>query len=187
MSRKLCDVNGCQKPARSKTAELCPMHYHRQYRGKPIGGPAEHKRSRLNEQCEMPGCDKPDSGAGLCSMHYARKRRHGDPRQVVTPADRDYPTGESHHRWTGHSAGYSAAHGRVRRARGSARSHACDDCGQQAHHWSYNHLDPDELLYEYSPGKFAAYSTSMEFYQPRCVPCHKRFDLDRETSMRPAA
>jgi hypothetical protein len=27
-----CTVSGCDKPARSKSAELCPMHYHRQYR-----------------------------------------------------------------------------------------------------------------------------------------------------------
>lgn len=29
---KMCEVPGCVKPARSNVAELCPMHYHRQYR-----------------------------------------------------------------------------------------------------------------------------------------------------------
>jgi len=27
-----CSVHGCVKPARSATADLCPMHYHRKYR-----------------------------------------------------------------------------------------------------------------------------------------------------------
>lgn len=30
--QKTCEIDGCSKPARSRTAELCKMHYHRQYR-----------------------------------------------------------------------------------------------------------------------------------------------------------
>ena len=30
--RKLCEVEGCSKAARSNKASMCPMHYHRQYR-----------------------------------------------------------------------------------------------------------------------------------------------------------
>lgn len=76
-------------------------------------------------------------------------------------------------------AGYGAAHDRVRRTHGSASLHTCIDCARPAHHWSYDHLDPDEMMYEYTPGKYAAYSQSPSHYAPRCVSCHKRYDLDR--------
>lgn len=75
--------------------------------------------------------------------------------------------------------GYGAAHDRVRRIHGSASQHPCIDCNEPAYHWSYDHLDADELMYEYESGKFIAYSAKPEHYQPRCVPCHKRYDLDR--------
>lgn len=31
------------------------------------------------KSCSVEGCNKPGRNAGLCHMHYARKRRHGDP------------------------------------------------------------------------------------------------------------
>lgn len=32
MSKRCCNVDGCQKPVRSTNADLCAMHYHRVYR-----------------------------------------------------------------------------------------------------------------------------------------------------------
>jgi hypothetical protein len=32
MERRVCSVDGCEKPARSLSAEWCKMHYHRWYR-----------------------------------------------------------------------------------------------------------------------------------------------------------
>lgn len=75
--------------------------------------------------------------------------------------------------------GYTAAHQRVKRIHGSASQHSCIDCNESAYHWSYDHMDADELTYEYEPGKLIAYSAKPEHYHPRCVPCHKRYDLDR--------
>lgn len=75
-------------------------------------------------------------------------------------------------------AGYTAAHDRVRRDRGSIHLHECTDCRAPARHWSYNHTDPDERLAEGLSVKPIAYSLNSEHYSPRCVPCHKRFDLD---------
>lgn len=57
MSNPTCTVPGCVKPARTKVAELCPMHYHRWYRhgsvdkvstGKTYGTrkPRKYKRIR---------------------------------------------------------------------------------------------------------------------------------------------
>lgn len=77
------------------------------------------------------------------------------------------------------TAGYGAAHARCTSDRGPIASHTCTDCGARAQHWSYNHDDPDEMLgttgYSDRP---VAYSLNPHHYSPRCVSCHKRFDLD---------
>jgi len=180
MDNRTCTVDGCSKPTRTKSAELCEMHYHRQYRGKPIGGAAELIRKQRSPECHIEGCAKPDAEAGLCSMHAVRKRRHGDPLKVIAYSERDMPTGEDHHNWAGVDVGYEAAHGRVRRLRGSASTHMCVNCGEPAYHWSYNHDDPDEIVgYVSSYSRPIAYSGNPDHYSARCVPCHKRFDLDR--------
>ncbi|VEW13547.1 Uncharacterised protein [Brevibacterium casei] len=76
-------------------------------------------------------------------------------------------------------AGYRAAHDRVRRDRGKASEHACTDCGSQAQQWSYDHEDPNECYAEDLSLSPVAYSLDVNHYQPRCIPCHKRFDLGR--------
>jgi hypothetical protein len=79
-------------------------------------------------------------------------------------------------------AGYTAAHQRVRRDRGPISAHQCVDCGAPARHWSYNHDDEDERLAHGLSAHPVAYSLNPEHYSPRCVPCHKRFDLGRRDS-----
>lgn len=74
---------------------------------------------------------------------------------------------------------YGAAHERVKSDKGPASQHPCVDCGHQAHHWSYNHDDPDELTADDLGG--LPYSLNSACYSPRCVPCHKLFDLGRLT------
>ena len=81
------------------------------------------------------------------------------------------------------NSGYGAAHDRVKRMHGAASSHVCADCSSPAYHWSYDHRDPDERYYEYAPGKYAAYSHNPSRYAPRCVPCHKVYDLARLDAM----
>lgn len=70
---------------------------------------------------------------------------------------------------------YRLAHSRVTSLYGPAKRHRCVDCGNQAKHWSYNHQDPAALL----DTKYGPFSPSPDYYEPRCVPCHKRFDLAR--------
>jgi hypothetical protein len=74
---------------------------------------------------------------------------------------------------------YSSAHDRVRRDRGAATIYSCVDCGAQAQQWSYCHLDPNELLSKEEASFGLPYSCDPSQYAPRCVPCHKRFDIDR--------
>jgi len=82
--------------------------------------------------------------------------------------------------------GYSAAHDRVRRDRGQVQAHECVGCGTQAQHWSYDHSDPDELHAEGLSARPVAYSVKPEHYSPRCIKCHKRFDLDHIDAFRVA-
>ena len=108
----------------------------------------------------------------MCSMHATRMRRHGNPDAVTHQRDRNLPRGLTHRSWTGAKATCTAAHQRVKAAKGTASNYACVDCGGQARHWSYDHKDPGEL---FEDGR--AYSAKVEHYEPRCVPCHKRFDV----------
>lgn len=67
---------------------------------------------------------------------------------------------------------YRGAHRRTIADRGPASSYSCVDCGHAARQWSYDHSDLAQLL----SAKGAAYSTDPAHYQPRCVPCHLKFD-----------
>ena len=181
--RKACDGSGCARLARTKTSKHCETHYQRLYRGGDIGPAGTLIRTERLPECSVEGCDKGDDEVGYCRMHAARMRRHGDVNKRIEAWERNLPTGEAHPHWAGTRPGYGAAHDRVKRLRGSASEHRCADCNGPAYHWSYDHADPDELSYEYAPGKHAAYSHAPEHYAPRCVPCHKRYDLDRRDSM----
>ena len=76
---------------------------------------------------------------------------------------------------------YAAVHGRLRNDLGSASKRQCADCTQQAHHWSYDHSADDEM-HELIANTLVAYSADQSHYAPRCVPCHKRYDLGRLNS-----
>lgn len=67
---------------------------------------------------------------------------------------------------------YSAVHARLAADLGPAKCRECVDCGSGAEHWSYDHTDPNELASESGP-----FSIDLGRYKPRCVPCHKAFDL----------
>lgn len=74
--------------------------------------------------------------------------------------------------WQGDDIGYSAAHMRLQSQRGNASQHVCVDCGIEASHWSVNRDAPrlrEQHGWPYSPDPMD--------YVPRCVGCHKRYDL----------
>ena len=73
---------------------------------------------------------------------------------------------------------YQTAHARVRYAKGKARDYLCA-CGKQAHHWAYNHDDPNEHFMVGASNNQIAYSMDPEYYFASCASCHKKFDLDR--------
>lgn len=139
------------------------MHYNRIRRN----GHLDLLPVRKRGTCTVDGCTSPDKGPhGLCGMHRERVRKHGDPHIVLAGPREQNPN------WRGDSIKYRAAHERLRVERGRAADYECTDCGRPAAHWSYNHTDPDELTEKGWP-----FSPSPEHYSPRCVPCHKTFDL----------
>lgn len=71
---------------------------------------------------------------------------------------------------------YAGAHERVKALRGPAKRHPCVDCGQPARSWSYDRLDPDQLIGQNAYGRGLAYSLDSSHYHPRCTPCHAAFD-----------
>lgn len=229
-STRLCSVDGCGRPSRSKG--MCNVHYLRVLNSGtphiycndcgeqlPVDASGRMKTCddcRNRAHCKVDGCLDLIKRHGFCYAHYMKDWRYGTPTPVHTPWLKDLSgarygtltvdrfedgkwicecdcgrtrlvtagelkrTGErntcgdrSVHR-RGNDAGYGAAHQRVYRDRGKATDYDCADCGEQAKQWSYNHDDQNEKFDESMGLK---YSLDPAHYSPRCVPCHKSFDL----------
>lgn len=176
---KPCNVDGCGKPGRSRTAGICPMHYHRRYRNgtyerKTLAPKWDDVRGR--KFGTLTPVNRTTDGRWYCECECGGSRTVG-----MGELNR---TGEANTcgipgRHLADDPGYNAAHARVKRLHGSASSHNCVDCGTRAAHWSYDHEDPNERYAHGYSRNPVAYSADSEHYQARCVPCHKRYDLSR--------
>lgn len=124
-------------------------------------------------KCSIDGCFKRARRSGMCGMHEARVRRHGDPHKVIPVQERKLPKGERHYNYN-RDGSFATVHQRLAKVKGPAAKHRCVDCGKPATHWSYDRQCPDERI----DSKIGVpYSIDLDHYQPRCVPCHKRMDL----------
>ena len=168
-----CSVEECTKPVR--TRGLCYAHYMKSWR---YGTPTPQHPSRvtplLGKRFGKLAVTAWEGSKWLCECDCGKPVRTGTYNLVVKGQS-------SCRRCAGVASrssvvGYDAAHGRVRRARGKASDYACVDCGGAAAQWSYDHTDPAERT-EDLRGYLTAYSLDQERYVPRCVPCHKVFDL----------
>lgn len=169
---RVCAVDDCGEKPRTASSKYCGPHSEMMRR---VRTPRTPKPS-LPVFCSVDGCDRRRQESGMCKMHATRMRRHGDPSVCIKQADRDLPRGERSHAWTGDEATYAGIHQRLRRARGSAKGYGCVDCGASARQWSYDHADPDGRIDDVLG---LPYSTDLDHYDPRCVPCHKKHDLAR--------
>lgn len=168
---ELCTADDCPNPPRSRTARYCEMHYYRLRRNGKLE--VDHPQRESRGECTVDGCGLDDCGPhGLCPKHRARQVRHGDP---LAYRPNPLPSGPDNKSWTGEQATNKAVHQRLRKLRGSARHYACVDCGGPAAHWSYDHKASDE---RYCP-EHGPYTTNLDHYEPRCVSCHKRYDLNK--------
>jgi hypothetical protein len=149
------------------------MHYTRWLRHGDPKLILEPKRPPRLRMCGVEGCDRKHRRWGYCDMHYLRVRRHGNPETRLTP-------------WKGDDAGYAAVHIRVRKQWGPAREHSCLHCGEAARQWALNHDTPaDRLRTEViHGGREVVFSPDPSAYIALCVPCHKRYDLERAASDR---
>ena len=159
----LCSIEGCD--GRQHARGWCITHYSRwRTTGEP--GSADLLRQR-GERCAVADCDRPYEGVGYCKLHRERWKRHGDPLHVDVA------------RWGGDDIGYSGMHDRLRRNRGAASTHPCQQCGRPARDWAYTHDCPNERLSEEGP-----YSTDQTRYVPLCGSCHQRADKARVKAKR---
>lgn len=188
----ICAVDDC--PRTTIARGYCEPHYRRFMKW---GNPTRQQTVVVDKQCHIDGCDKPQEKRGWCGKHYLRWYKYGDPEKLLprythcreagcdnAPRSTLTPLCEMHYyriRRNGTTelrdmrrpdAKYRSAHSRIARDRGKARNYLCVDCGAQAHHWSYMHTDPDELVSDTGQ----PYSLSPDHYEPRCASCHAIFD-----------
>lgn len=162
-----CEYEGCERETRSANAEWCEGHYYQLRRGTELRPLKPYVRGP--RVCSVEGCETVIPKWYLCSKHAKRVRVHGDPHAYIPHSERNMPTGEANHNWTGAEASYSAVHQRLRNQRGPAKEKTCP-CGEPARQWSYiGARQNDERL---------PYSSDLSLYEARCVPCHKKSDMD---------
>lgn len=162
-----CGAPGCDAAPRSTYADYCEKHYMRMRRN----GTLETVAPRVPDApCIVEGCEVPAfTIKGECRNHSLGYKRNGD---YIKRS-----SGPLHPHWrNAEDMTWGAIHQRVRNALGAAKEYDCVDCGESAAHWSYNHQDPNER-FDTVGGQTVPVGTAIEFYEPRCVPCHKRFDL----------
>lgn len=172
----ICQIEGCRRVSKRWAGQrrVCPMH------GARFGRHGHFEQTRKwsprngnRRKCAVPECLAMEDGAcGYCKMHMTRLSKHGDPHHHIPRAERNFPRGPDHHFWTGENVSYSGVHLRLRATRGSASAHECIDCNRVAQQWSYDRKDSAEKQSEFGP-----YSADLNHYEPRCISCHKRFDL----------
>lgn len=176
---KPCEVDGCGKPGRSRTAGICPMHYHRLYRNGSLGRKVVEPKWHDIRGCvfgTLTVATRTPDGRWRCECECGEARIVSVGELNRTGSANTCGVAGRHLR---EDPGYAAAHDRVKRIHGPASTHRCVECGQQADHWSYDHQDPGERYAHGLSRNPVAYSAKPEHYQARCVPCHKQYDLGR--------
>lgn len=162
-----CKAAECRNKPRSSSADYCEMHYYRLRRN----GTLDIVASRIPDAiCRVRGCNnKAQHTNGLCRNCHLRYERNG--------SFEHHHRGELHNLWLSNDdVTYTAVHQRLRHYRGNAREYKCVDCGTQAQHWSYNH-DADNEKVEQLGMSVVPFSPDLTHYSPRCVRCHKHYDM----------
>ena len=170
MANRTCSVEGCDKDV-YQGQKMCGSHFMKWYRhGDPLWKmPPRYKDITGNVFGNLTVISRVDKGSWLCCCSCGRtlEVNTGDLNRGRTTSCGD---GKIHHR--DEHPSYGAVHLRLKTDLGPASNYRCVDCGMQAQHWSYNHDDPREMRSELGP-----YSADASHYSPRCVSCHKLFDL----------
>lgn len=174
-----CSVDNCAKPVKRNT--YCYGHYMKNWRyGTPTPEwPSKYDNLVLRRYGTLVVlARRGESWLCKCDCGKYRVTRTGDLNR--TGAANTCGIAGQH---LADAPSYAAAHARVKALYGPASSHECVGCGNPAKHWYYDHTDPNELHESGLSSNPIAYSAHPSHYSPRCVPCHKRYDLDRVDSM----
>ncbi len=163
--RPRCQFEGCDRPSQARG--WCKTHW---ARWRKHGDPSIVLKVGVDfgvkkPSCEVEGCDRPYHARGCCTKHFRRLQKHGDPLIVGEVLGR--PLKGEHPSW-------AAVHKQLSRERGVAAEYTCVDCSQPAKEWSYDHQAVVELV-DAKTG--CPYALDLDRYLPRCVPCHRRFDI----------
>lgn len=180
MENPTCSVTGCSKQVRGKTG-WCYGHYMKNWR---YGTPTPEHATRIVDI----------AGSRFGTLTVVARIENKWRCECDCGRTRIVSAGELNRTGSANTCGYrpahrcdnptySAAHDRIRTDCGPASLHQCQDCGNRAAHWSYDHEDPDEM-HEMIGSTLVAYSANQSHYAPRCVPCHKRYDLGRLDALR---
>lgn len=91
---KTCEVDGCNRPHRSKG--YCEMHYQRWRKYGDPGQVDEIQPSDYNPRnyCYVEGCTERCVGSGLCNKHYTRMKNHGNTDDPVLTKSWDHRINE---------------------------------------------------------------------------------------------
>lgn len=196
----ICKIEGCERPVSVRKRMLCISHYQMWIR--------ESKPRVGQKPCSINDCKKHMYARDMCREHYSRWLRSGNPikpikvRGKCTEEDCEnvifagdmckrhysiwyyhYSAGKPITRNAGHRKevpGYTAAHNRVRRARGKASDFECvGTCGGMANEWALS-ADATDLHFasERAGRKPHAYSLNINDYQPMCGDCHRAYDAE---------
>lgn len=171
MQDPTCSVVGCTKPV--KRTGLCYGHYMKRWRYGTTTPTHGQRWTDLSGRRfgSLVAVERTTNGRWSCQCDCGNTSvvRTGDLNRGVE----DITCGDTRAHRRSDNPGYTAAHQRVRADRGLLSYQSCIECGAAAQHWSYDHTDPNELHTD----EGYAYSADPTHYSPRCVPCHKRFDL----------
>jgi hypothetical protein len=78
MDTHRCKVDGCTKPVKVLSRQLCGMHYRRWQLGKDLDAPVQERTPNKGRPCSVVECGAPADTKGLCRHHYRRHLR-GEP------------------------------------------------------------------------------------------------------------
>lgn len=141
--------------------------------------------------CTVDNCGKPICSRSMCRSHYNMEWRRKNYEKVeAMNAARRLNTVHKVPVVPTNPVSYVTAHERISYYRGRAYTYLCVDCGEKARHWSFNHINPSQTMQEnvrqrHRSGKHSkmteyycllTYSSNPMDYDPRCIPCHRKFD-----------
>lgn len=152
--------------------------------------------------CILEGCNSKTLARKMCSAHYQKWQKYGDPLggrpakqahcdQCELPVvSRNMCKAHYSKWWKDNSTttfdpdrknakaviGYAGAHYRVIRTKGKAQNFPCVDCGGSAKDWSLN-VDADIRVDTTTVNAGQWYSMDVDDYAARCRLCHFSYDI----------